>query len=159
MGSGSASLPAPAARSEPAHVVVDATDHIAGRLASVTAKRLLSGERVSLVNCESVMLSGRRKSIVREYNEFLEIGSIIHPKHGPFHPRRPDTMMTRMVRGMLPRKKPSGSAAHKRLRAYIGVPKNLKNVKKMQFESAKIKRPAAEYVTMAELGERVGWTK
>lgn len=139
--------------------IIDATDHIAGRLASITAKHLLSGEQVYLVNCENIMLSGNKSSIIREYREFLEIGSIIHPKHGPFHPRRPDTIITRMVRGMLPRKKPSGRAAHKRLRAYVGVPKNLKSVRKTVFETAKIKRPAAEYTTMADLGRTIGWTE
>ncbi len=33
-------------------IVVDATDHIAGRLSSQVAKLLLKGNRVSLVNCE-----------------------------------------------------------------------------------------------------------
>ncbi|CAI8042727.1 50S ribosomal protein L13 [Geodia barretti] len=141
------------------HLVVDATDHVAGRLASFTAKQLLQGNRVSLVNCENIMLSGSRRNIVGEYKKFLEIGSIINPKHGPFHPRRPDTIITRMVRGMLPRTKTSGIEAHKRLRAYIGVPKPLKTTKKTQFDKAKIKRPAADYVTMAELGRTVGWTE
>jgi len=39
-----------------------------------------------------------------------------------------------MVRGMLPRDKPSGQAALKRLRAYVGVPKELKSIEKTQFE-------------------------
>lgn len=144
---------------EAGHIVVDATDHVAGRLASITAKQLLKGNRVSIVNCEDIMLSGSRSSIIGEYRKFLEISSIIHPKHGPFHPRRPDTIMTRMVRGMLPRKKPSGREALRRLRAYIGVPKQLESAKKTRFEEAKIRRPAADYTTMADLGRTVGWTE
>ena len=142
-----------------AHIVVDGTELVAGRLASIAAKRLLKGDRISIVNCENIMLSGNRSNIIKEYRDFLEISSIIHPKHGPFHPRRPDTMITRMVRGMLPRKKPSGRAAHKRLRAYIGVPKQLKSVKKVRFDGARIKKPAAYYTTMADLGRTIGWTE
>ena len=41
------------------------------------------------------MISGHRKNIVEEYKQFLEIASILHPKHGPFHPRRPDTIISR----------------------------------------------------------------
>lgn len=141
------------------HIVVDATDHIAGRLASTVAKQLLDGNRVSIVNCENIMISGSRKNIIKEYRQFLEISSILHPKHGPFHPRRPDTIMTRMIRGMLPRKKPSGLAAHKRLRTYIGVPKELKSLKKIQYEKAKITRPSANYTTMADLARTIGWTE
>ena len=105
-----------------APIVVDATNHVAGRLASHVAKLLLQGNRVSIVNCEKIMISGSRSNIVNEYKDFLKISSILNPKHGPFHPRRPDTIMTRMIRGMLPREKPSGIAAHKRLRAHIGIP-------------------------------------
>ena len=141
-------------------IVVDATDHIAGRLSSQVAKLLLKGNRVSLVNCEKIMLSGTRSNIIKEYREFLEINSIINPKHGPVHPRRPDTMITKMIRGMLPYgKKPSGIEAHKRLRTYIGSPKELKTIEKIQFEKAKIKKSASNYTTMGELGRVIGWTE
>jgi large subunit ribosomal protein L13 len=140
-------------------IVVDGTDHIAGRLCSNVAKLLLQGNRVSIVNCDKIMISGKRQSIIEEYKAFLEIASILHPKHGPFHPRRPDTMISRMVRGMLPRKKPSGQAALKRLRAYIDVPKELKSAKKIQFENAKIKKSNSYFTSMASLGETIGWTK
>lgn len=143
----------------PESIVVDGTDLIAGRLCSNVAKLLLEGNRVSIVNCEKIMISGNRKNIIGEYRKFLEISSILHPKHGPFHPRRPDTIITRMVRGMLPRKKTSGIEAHKRLRAYIGVPSQLKSTKKIQFEKAKIRKPSSYYTSMANLGETVGWTK
>ena len=140
-------------------IVVDATDHIAGRLSSNVAKLLLQGNRVSIINCEKIMISGSRSNIIKEYRDFLKISSILHPKHGPFHPRRPDTIITRMIRGMLPREKPSGIAAHKRLRAYIGTPKELKPFEKIQFEKAKITKSSANYTTMSELGRTIGWTE
>ena len=63
------------------------------------------------------MISGTRENIIKEYRGFLEINSIINPKHGPVHYRRPDTMITKMIRGMLPYgRKPSGIEAHKRLK-------------------------------------------
>ena len=141
------------------HIVIDATNLIAGRLASNVAKLLLQGKQISIVNCENIMISGTRSNVVKEYKEFLEISSIIHPEHGPYHPRRPDTIITRMIRGMLPRKKPSGLTAHKRLRAHIGTPRELKSLKKTQFDNAKISRPAANYTTMADLGRTIGWTE
>ncbi len=140
-------------------IVVDGTNHIAGRLCSNTAKLLLQGNRVSIINSENIMISGRKKSIVGEYREFLKIASILHPKHGPFHPRKPDTIISRMVRGMLPRDKPSGQAALKRLRAYVGVPKELKSIEKIQFEKSIIRKSNAYYMSMGELGEYVGWHK
>jgi large subunit ribosomal protein L13 len=138
-------------------IVVDGTNLLAGRLGSNVAKLLLQGNRVTIVNCEKIMISGNRKNIVGNYKKFLEIASILHPEHGPYHPRRPDTMIAKMVRGMLPRKKPSGMAAYKRLRTYIGVPSGLGSSKKIAFDSAKITRPSANYTTVADLAKEVGW--
>jgi large subunit ribosomal protein L13 len=140
-------------------ILVDGSDLVAGRLCSNVAKLLLQGNRVSIVNCDKIMMSGKRHSIVEEYKTFLKIGSIINPKHGPFHPRRPDTIISRMVRGMLPRKKPSGQAALKRLRAYVGIPNELSSQEKIQFDNAKIRRTNAYYTSMAELGRAIGWTE
>ena len=140
-------------------LVVDGTNLIAGRLASHVAKLLIQGKRVSIVNCEKIMISGTRSNIIKEYKDFLEIASIIHPRHGPFHPRRPDTIISRMVRGMLPKEKPSGKTALKRLRAYIGTPKGLKSFEKIQFEKAKIARASSNYTVMADLGRTIGWTE
>ncbi len=140
-------------------IVVDATNHIAGRLSSNVAKLLLKGNRVSIVNCDKIMISGARSNIISEYKEFLEINSINHWKHGPKHPRRPDTIMKRMIRGMLPREKTSGKEAHKRLRTYIGSPKEVKSFKKIKFEKAMIRNSSSNYTTMANLGRTIGWTE
>ncbi|MBA4452275.1 MAG: 50S ribosomal protein L13 [Nitrosopumilaceae archaeon] len=140
-------------------IVVDATDHIAGRLSSHVAKLLIKGNRVSIVNCDKIMISGTRSNIINEYREFLEINSINHWKHGPKHPRRPDTIMKKMIRGMLPKEKPSGKEAHKRLRTYIGSPKEVKSLKKIKFEKAMIRKSSSNYTTMADLGRTIGWTE
>ena len=73
------------------------------------------------------------------------------------HPRRPDTIVSRMVRGMLPRKKPSGIEALKRLRVYIGVPNDVKPLGSIQIEKSKIRKSSSSYTTMGELGRNVGW--
>jgi large subunit ribosomal protein L13 len=139
--------------------VIDATDHVAGRLSSQVAKLLIKGNRVSVINCDKIMISGTRSNIISEYREFLEINSINHWKHGPKHPRRPDTIMKKMIRGMLPKDKPSGKEAHKRLRTYIGSPKEVKSLKKIKFEKAIIRKSSSNYTTMADLGRTVGWTE
>jgi large subunit ribosomal protein L13 len=137
-------------------IVVDGTDHLAGRLSSNVAKMLLRGNRVSIVNCEKIMISGGRRNIIQNYKDFLSIASILHPEHGPYHPRRPDTIMAKMIRGMLPREKPSGIAAHKRLRTYIGVPSELRSSKKIALDKAKITKSSANYTSMADLSKEVG---
>ena len=102
------------------------------------------------------MISGRKKNIVGEYKQFLKISSILHPKHGPFHPRKTDTMISRMIRGMLPRDKPSGKAALSRLRVYIGVPKDVKPLGKIQLEKTKIRKSSALYTAWENLVNMLG---
>ena len=126
-------------------IVVDGTNLIAGRVCSNVAKLLRKGNRVSIVNCEKIMISGKK-------------ASIIHPQHGQFHPRRPDTIIKRMIRGMLPKEKPSKKTDLARLRTYIGVPKEVKGLKKIQFENSKITRVSSKYTTMAELSRYIGGT-
>lgn len=141
-------------------IVVDATNHIAGRLASNVAKLLMQGHRVSVVNCEKIMMSGTRSNQIKEYREFLEINSIINYKHGPVHYRRPDTLMAKMIRQMLPYdRKPSGKEAHQRLRTYIGSPKEIKSLEKIQFEKALIRKSSSNYTILGELCRVIGWTE
>lgn len=137
-------------------IVVDAQGHIAGRLSSYIAKSLLRGNKVIVVNAEKALLSGSKSSIINEYLKKLEIGSVINPRHGPFHPRRPDTILTKMVRGMLPRRKAKGLEALKRLRVYIGIPEQYKSFEKTKFEEATAKKPLSFYLTLGELSERLG---
>ena len=138
--------------------VVDGTNLIAGRVCSNVAKLLRNGNRIFIINCDKIMMSGKKSSIIGEYEEFLKINSIIHPRHGPKHPRRPDTIIKRMVRGMLPKEKPSKKTDLARLRTYIGVPKEVKGLEKIQFEKAKITKDSSRYTTMAEISRYIGGT-
>jgi large subunit ribosomal protein L13 len=141
----------------PQIIIVDGTNMVAGRLCSHVAKLLLGGNRIVIVNSENIMISGSRESIIREYREFLEIASINNPKFGPFHPRRPDTIITKMVRGMLPKTKSSGKAAFSRLRVYLGVPNEFRSISRTQFEDARIRKASPYYTSVGELGKMVGW--
>jgi large subunit ribosomal protein L13 len=139
-------------------VVVDATNCIAGRMCSHVSKLLLQGNRVAIVNAEKAMLSGNnRYKTIDLYKEHLEINSVTNPIHGPFHPRRPDTILSKMVRGMVPKRKSSGITAFKRLRVYIGVPEEMKSVKMESFSDSKIKKPEAYYITVGDIAKQIGW--
>ena len=138
-------------------LVVDATNQIMGRLASKVAKLLLEGYRVYVVNAPNALISGKRKSIMREWKEFLEVSSVIHPRHGPYHPRRPDTILRDVIRGMVPRRKPRGREALKRLRVYNYVPEELSGREIIRFKEAEPKRPRMYYITLGELAKELGW--
>jgi len=138
-------------------VVVDATNCIAGRMCSHVSKLLLQGNRVAIVNAEKAMLSGNRYKTIDSYKEHLEINSVTNPIHGPFHPRRPDTIISKMVRGMVPKRKPDGMTAFKRLRVYMGVPEGMKDAKMESFDDSKITKPESYYISIAEVAKQIGW--
>lgn len=134
--------------------IINAEELILGRMASVIAKRLLNGEEIVIVNAEKAVLSGKKKSKVAEAKEFLKVGS---PKMGPFHPRRPDRIVRRTVRGMLPYKQPKGKQAYKRLRVFMGLPEEFKNQKMETIEAAQAKKLACPYFTIGEFAKELGW--
>jgi large subunit ribosomal protein L13 len=138
-------------------IVVDGTNCISGRLCSKVSKLLLQGNRVSVVNSEKVMVSGNKYEVIESYKDKLEVSSVTNPIHGPFHPRRPDTIITKMIRGMVPKRKPSGMQAFKRLRVYIGVPDELKNSTMQTFDDAKITKQQSFYISMGDVAKQIGW--
>jgi len=134
--------------------VIDATDLILGRLASVTAKRLLQGERINIINAEKAVISGRRRNIVMGAKKFLTIG---HPGQGPYHSREPERMIKRTVRGMLPRGKSKGREALKNLRVYSDLPELLKDAEKLTLLEARADKLKCPYITLGELSKEIGW--
>jgi len=133
---------------------LDATGLVAGRLGSIVSKRLLQGEQVVIVNAENAVISGRRASHAAEAKLFLEAG---HPGHGPYHPRRPDQIIRRMIRGMLPWRKPKGRQAYKRLRVFMGVPDELKNKTFETVPQASASKLRCPYFTVGEFAKEIGW--
>lgn len=133
---------------------IDAKGLVLGRMASIVAKRLLNGERIHIVNAEEAVISGRRLSILRESKEFLQVG---HFRRGPLHPRRPDMIVKKTVRGMLPRKKPRGQEALKRLRVHIGVPQELRDREKKTMPEADARNLRGPYIRVSELARNIGW--
>jgi large subunit ribosomal protein L13 len=134
--------------------IIDAKNLILGRMASIVSKRLLNGERVVIVNAEKAVISGKRLSVIQQSKRFLEVG---HYRKGPLHPRRPDNIVKKVVRGMLPRKKPHGIDALKRLKVYIGIPTEFENLEKETIEEADAKKLRGSYVTVSEVARSIGW--
>lgn len=147
----------PVQRQQEIIVVVDATNCIAGRMCSHVSKLLLQGNRVAIVNAEKAMLSGNRYKTIDSYKEHLDINSVTNPIHGPFHPRRPDTILSKMVRGMVPKRKSHGISAFKRLRVYMGIPEGMKGARMESFDDSKITKPESYYISIAEVAKQIGW--
>jgi large subunit ribosomal protein L13 len=150
----SQTTPKTAPAKSPKVTLVNAEGLIVGRMCSKVAKLLLNGQEVIFLNSEKAVFSGKRKSKIAEAHLFLEVGA---PERGPFHYRRPDRFLRKTVRGMLPFKQPKGKNAYKRLKAYMGVPVEFKDLPMITFEEASSANLKGPRMTLGELASEIGW--
>ncbi len=131
--------------------IIDAENAVMGRLASKVAKMALLGEKVVVVNADKAVITGDPQKIIENYVEKFDIGT---PQHGPKWPRRPDTILRRTIRGMLP-KNNRGKEALRRVEVYIGIPEEYSNnVEKLNGVE---KNPyEIKFITLGELSRRIG---
>jgi len=109
--------------------VIDAENAIMGRLASYVAKQALKGEEIVIVNSEKAIITGNRKSIEKEFLETRRrVGS---GQEGPKVSRTADKILKRTIRGMLSHRHKRGKDALKRIRCYVGIPKEFESSKKI----------------------------
>ena len=80
-------------------VVVDARHHMLGRLSSIIAKELLNGQKVVVVRCEEICISGGLVRQKMKYMRFLRKCMNTKPSHGPIHFRAPSKILWRTIRG------------------------------------------------------------
>jgi len=106
--------------------VIDGTDVVFGRMASVAAKRALKGEEVHLINAERIILNGNPAQVIERYMERRRAKNKADPERSPKWPKVPHFLVKRMIRGMLPWKTVRGKQAYRRIFVYTGNPKDLK---------------------------------
>ncbi|KAF4355313.1 hypothetical protein F8388_026583 [Cannabis sativa] len=152
-------------------VVIDARHHMLGRLSSIVAKELLNGQKVVIVRCEEICMSGGLVRQKMKYMRFLRKRMNTKPSHGPIHFRAPAKILWRTIRGMIPHKTKRGAAALARLKAYEGVPPPYDKIKRMVIPDAlkemtclncsiiRVLRLQAghKYCLLGQLSSEVGW--
>ncbi|MDE1871402.1 MAG: 50S ribosomal protein L13 [Candidatus Micrarchaeota archaeon] len=140
--------------------VYDARDKVLGRLASTVAKDLMNGKSVVVINAEKAFISGNKQMIAKRYKVRLRLQEKENPEHSPYWPRRPDMLVRRIIRGMLPyHKKPSGKSAFKRLKVFVGTPKELNGRKPIEIRTKAPKSMYVGYVYIGDLSKLLGYNK
>ncbi|KAG0490830.1 hypothetical protein HPP92_007693 [Vanilla planifolia] len=141
-------------------VIVDARQHMLGRLASIVAKELLNGQHIVVVRCEEICMSGGLVRQKMKFLRFLRKRMNTKPSHGPIHFRAPAKILWRTIRGMIPHKTKRGAAALARLKAFEGVPPPYDRMKRMVIPDAlKVLRLQVghKYCLLGRLSSEVGW--
>lgn len=140
--------------------VFDAEGMILGRFASHIAKLLIEnekagkGEEIFVVNAEKALIVGSKDTILKRYHFLREVGN---QRKGPYYPRLPDRILKRTIRGMIPYQTPRGRVTFKRLKVYLGVPRELRDEQIKVVESAR-ETHATKKMTLKELSRYLGLT-
>jgi len=142
-------------------VVIDGKGHLLGRLASTVAKQLLNGQKIVVVRCEALNISGEFFRAKLKYHAYLRKQTRYNPtRGGPFHFRAPAKIFYKTVRGMIPHKTARGAAAMERLKVFEGVPapydKKQRVVVPQALRVLRLK-PGRKYCTVGRLSHEVGW--
>jgi ribosomal protein uL13 len=135
-------------------MVIDGEGCILGRMATQAAKAALKGETVRIVNAEKLIVTGKPTSIIAEYRVRINRKDSGNPLKSPRMFKRPDMLVKRTIRGMLPKKSTRGTDALKRIKAYIGVPEEFAG-KGVKMGEAKELRCKA--LTIGEICRGLGW--
>ncbi|MEM3506853.1 MAG: 50S ribosomal protein L13 [Candidatus Bathyarchaeia archaeon] len=140
-------------------IIIDAKNSILGRLASYIAKKILQGNHVIVINVEKAIISGKKSSATKKAKSRLKTRTLASLEKSPKHPRRPDTLFRRVVRGMLPWKKPKGKEAYKRLKVFIGVPEEFKDKPTISIKEASASKLHCPCITLEDFAKELGWVK
>jgi large subunit ribosomal protein L13Ae len=141
-------------------VIIDGKGHLMGRLASIVSKQILSGQKVVVVRCELINISGSHFRNKMIYSKYLNKRCIVNPRRGPFHFRAPSRMFHRVVRGMVPHKTARGAQALDRLKLFEGIPTPYDKLKRVVVPQAlRVLRlkPGRKFTTLDRLASEVGW--
>ncbi len=130
-------------------IIIDATNSVVGRLASFAAKKLLQGNKIIVVNSEQAIMTGDSKLYMEKYIHKLRLGT--GAQKGPHYPRRPEMMVRRMIRGMLPWKRTTGREAYRRIKCFVGVPEEYLSKEKIKIE----KKIKTKFITLGEFSKLI----
>ncbi|KAN0035250.1 hypothetical protein ACTA71_004512 [Dictyostelium dimigraforme] len=141
-------------------IVIDGKGHLLGRLASVVAKSLLSGQKIVVVRCEELNISGPLARNKLKWADFLNLTMNTNHARGHRHGRSPSKIFWRAVRGMLPHKTPRGQAALDNMKVFEGIPAPYDKIKRVVVPSAlrvvKL-NTTRKYTVLSRLSQEVGW--
>jgi len=135
--------------------IINAKNSILGRLSSIIAKRLLNGEKIIIVNADKGLISGKGDFIAAKYLKRWRIKTKSNPLKGPFHPREPDKILKRTIRGMLPYHKNRGKEAYHRLVVYRDFPEKFKENNIEIIPETQNINPKASYISLKKLRSKI----
>lgn len=135
---------------------VDFSNAILGRAASKTAKLLLKGETIVVVNAEKAVIRGTQTGIMEKFLRRQGWKAKGNPlRHGIKISRRPDRIVKSAIQHMLPYKKARGKEALERLTICLGVPKKMEKAVTEQWKETQ-NAEKKKFFTIQQISETMG---
>ncbi|CAL6078549.1 Ribosomal_protein L13 [Hexamita inflata] len=140
-------------------IVIDARDHLLGRLSAVVAKELLNGNKIVITHCEKVNISGSFFRNKTHYLDYFQKRVNYNHKRGPFHFRDPAYIVRKTIRRMVPNKTVRGKQAMLRLQTYSGMPENYQTGHVVIPEAMRELRlkSTRKFAVLGEIAAQIGW--
>ncbi len=140
-------------------IVIDAEGAVLGRLASYVAKLSLLGYKVHVINVEKALISGDKDMVISSYKLLLSVRTHKNPyRHSIKRPRNPILLFKKTVKNMLPKDNWRGIEALKRIKAYIGIPKEFREKDIIKIADIYVNSSRRiRYQTIGEVAKALGW--
>ncbi|MCK5624587.1 50S ribosomal protein L13 [Candidatus Pacearchaeota archaeon] len=129
--------------------IIDGKGAVLGRLASYVAKEALKGEEIVILNSDLVIITGNKKNIEESFHQKRSrVGS---SQKGPKLSKSSERIVKRTIRGMLPEHRfGRGREAFKRIKCYVGVPKEFQESKTIKAGKGK----QSKFITIKEVSNK-----
>ncbi|MCL4116488.1 UNVERIFIED_CONTAM: hypothetical protein GTU68_046065, partial [Idotea baltica] len=121
-----------------------------------------SGQRIVVVRCEGINVTGSLFRNKVKFSEFLRKRLLTNPRRTFIHYRAPSRIFWRSVRGMIPHKIARGAEAMGRLKVFEGVPAPYDTTKRQVVPDALrcVKLTSfRKFCKLGDLSSQVGWGK
>lgn len=141
-------------------LVIDGTDHVAGKLAAFVAKKALEGYKIHVLCAEKLVFTGPMHRRVSMYKSYLNKRNVVNPARGAFHYKEPSKYFRKIFRNMACRRTVRGKEAANRISVYEGIPKEFENVERSVVIKALRKvtcSPERKYIYLGDLLSQFGW--
>ena len=128
--------------------IIDGENSVLGRIAGYVAKEALKGERIVIVNCEKIIISGNKKNVKENFERKRRMGG--SSQKGPLHSTLSERVVKRTIRGMLTNHRQGrGKIAYQKIKCYNGVPAEFEKSEKIKS----LKRIQKKYVLVKEISK------
>lgn len=135
--------------------IISAENAVLGRLASIVAERLLKDEKIIIVNAERAIVNGTRKGILQRYINRKNLKVKGNPLKGPRFHASPNSLVKAAIKGMLPMKSSRGKKALRKVRIFVGIPKEFEG-KEIEKITKALQRRKRYYMRVGQISKLLG---